>query len=219
MTPRRIRWFLSLQDVLLTTAAHIAWDLLSLCAISFVLSGLTQPERITPPKDLRNHLHAVWWSYGPWTGERVKTALVRVWTETGDWSSLATCDISSGISQMRWHVGVLPDHHTISSGDANRDKICLYLPTIRHSLLISVKHKLDKMYRRHKLLRITWASASGQMWIWPIDSCPIKFEYIARCILTAYTVKCDDAPSYSSCLSTSHNTRVTLGGDTTITVD
>jgi hypothetical protein len=48
---------------------------------------------------------------------------------------------------------------------------------------------------------------------------PIKFEYIARCILTAYTAKCDDAPSYSSRLSTAHKARVVIGGDTTITVD
>ncbi len=53
----------------------------------------------------------------------------------------------------------------------------------------------------------------------PIDSRPIKFEYITCCILTAYTVKCDDFPSYTSRLSTAHKTRVTLGGDTTITID
>ncbi len=52
-----------------------------------------------------------------------------------------------------------------------------------------------------------------------IDSHPIKFEYIACCILTTYTVKCDDVPSDSSCLSTDHKTRMVLGGDTTITVD
>ncbi len=52
-----------------------------------------------------------------------------------------------------------------------------------------------------------------------IDSRPIRFEYIACCILTAYTLKCDDAPSYSSRLSTAHKTRMALGGDTTITVD
>jgi hypothetical protein len=52
-----------------------------------------------------------------------------------------------------------------------------------------------------------------------IDSHPIKFEYIARYILTTYTVKCHDAPSYSSCLSTTHKARMALGGDTTITVD
>ncbi len=38
-----------------------------------------------------------------------------------------------------------------------------------------------------------------------IDSRPIRFEYITCCILTAYTVKCDDVPSYSSCLSTEDN--------------
>jgi hypothetical protein len=51
-----------------------------------------------------------------------------------------------------------------------------------------------------------------------IDSRPIKFEYITCCILTTYTAKCNDTPSYSSCLSTTHKTRVTIGGDTTITV-
>jgi hypothetical protein len=51
------------------------------------------------------------------------------------------------------------------------------------------------------------------------DSRPIKFEYITRCILMVYTEKCDDDPSYSSCLSTTHKTRVSLGDDTTITVD
>ncbi len=27
----------------------------------------------------------------------------------------------------------------------------------------------------------------------PVDSRPIRFEYITRCILTAYTANCDDA--------------------------
>ena len=49
----------------------------------------------------------------------------------------------------------------------------------------------------------------------PVDSQPIRFEYIARCILTVYTANCDDA----SCLSTAHEARVALGGNTTITVD
>ncbi len=52
-----------------------------------------------------------------------------------------------------------------------------------------------------------------------IDSRPIRFEYIARCILTAYTANCDDASSYNSRLSTTHKARVALGGNTTITVD
>ncbi len=52
-----------------------------------------------------------------------------------------------------------------------------------------------------------------------IDSHPIRFEYIVRFILTTYTAKCDDALSYSSRLSTAHKARMTLGGDTTITVD
>ena len=53
----------------------------------------------------------------------------------------------------------------------------------------------------------------------PVDSRPIRFEYIARCILTAYTANCDDASSYNSRLSTTHKARVALGGNTTITVD
>jgi hypothetical protein len=44
-------------------------------------------------------------------------------------------------------------------------------------------------------------------------------EYIVRCILTAYTANCDDVSSYNSRLSTAHKTRVSLGGNTTITVD
>jgi hypothetical protein len=52
-----------------------------------------------------------------------------------------------------------------------------------------------------------------------IDSRPIKFEYIVCCILTVYSAKCDDAPSYSSHLSTTHKTRMEQVGDTTITVD
>jgi hypothetical protein len=32
----------------------------------------------------------------------------------------------------------------------------------------------------------------------PVDSRPIRFEYIARCILTAYTANCDDASAYNS---------------------
>jgi hypothetical protein len=53
----------------------------------------------------------------------------------------------------------------------------------------------------------------------PIDSRPIRFEYIARCILTAYTANCDDVSTYNSRLSTAHKARVALGGNTTITVD
>jgi hypothetical protein len=53
----------------------------------------------------------------------------------------------------------------------------------------------------------------------PVDSRPIRFEYIAHCILTAYTANCDDASAYNSRLSTAHKTRVALGNNTTITVD
>ncbi len=53
----------------------------------------------------------------------------------------------------------------------------------------------------------------------PIDSRPIRFEYIARCILMAYTANCDDASAYNSRLSTAHKARVALGGNTTIIVD
>ncbi len=53
----------------------------------------------------------------------------------------------------------------------------------------------------------------------PVDSRPIRFEYIARCILTTYTVNCDDVSTYNSRLSTTHKARVALGGNTTITVD
>jgi hypothetical protein len=53
----------------------------------------------------------------------------------------------------------------------------------------------------------------------PVDSRPIRFEYITRCILTAYTTKCDDDSTYNSRLSTDHKARVSLGGNTTITVD
>jgi hypothetical protein len=53
----------------------------------------------------------------------------------------------------------------------------------------------------------------------PVDSRHIRFEYITRCILTAYTTNCDDASAYNSRLSTAHKTRVALGGNTAITVD
>ena len=53
----------------------------------------------------------------------------------------------------------------------------------------------------------------------PVDSRPIRFEYIARCILTAYTANCDHSSVYNSRLSTVHKARVALGGNTTITVD
>ncbi len=53
----------------------------------------------------------------------------------------------------------------------------------------------------------------------PVDFRSIRFEYIAECILTAYTAKCDDASTYNSRLSTAHKARVALGGNTTITVD
>ena len=52
-----------------------------------------------------------------------------------------------------------------------------------------------------------------------VDSRPIRFEYIARCILTAYTANCYDASAYNSRLSTAHKARVALRGNTTITVD
>jgi hypothetical protein len=53
----------------------------------------------------------------------------------------------------------------------------------------------------------------------PVDSRPVRFEYITHCILTAYTTKCDDTSTYNSRLSTTHKARVALGGNTTITVD
>ncbi len=53
----------------------------------------------------------------------------------------------------------------------------------------------------------------------PVDSRPIRFEYIAHCILMAYTANCDDASVYNSRLSTAHKARVVLGGNTTITVE
>jgi hypothetical protein len=53
----------------------------------------------------------------------------------------------------------------------------------------------------------------------PVDSRPIRFEYIVCFILTTYTVNCEDVSSYNSRLSTAHKERVVLGGNTTITVD
>ena len=61
MTPRRIRWFLSLQDVLLTTTAHISYVVMQ--------KPQPQPPRLPPPRTLimdytmthicfgRSHLH------------------------------------------------------------------------------------------------------------------------------------------------------------------
>ncbi len=53
----------------------------------------------------------------------------------------------------------------------------------------------------------------------PVDSRPIRFEYITRCILTAYKANCDDVSAYNSRLSTAHKAQVALVGNTTITVD
>ncbi len=53
----------------------------------------------------------------------------------------------------------------------------------------------------------------------PVDSRPIRFEYITLYILTTYTANCDDVSTYNSRLSTAHKARVALGGNTTITVD
>ncbi len=53
----------------------------------------------------------------------------------------------------------------------------------------------------------------------PVDSRPIRFEYIVHCILTVYTANFDDASAYNLRLSTAHKARVALGGNTTITVD
>jgi hypothetical protein len=47
----------------------------------------------------------------------------------------------------------------------------------------------------------------------------IRFEYIARCILTTYTANCDDTSAYNSRLSTAHKARVALGGNATIAVE
>jgi hypothetical protein len=52
-----------------------------------------------------------------------------------------------------------------------------------------------------------------------VDSRPIRFEYITRCILPVYTAKCDNVSTYNSRLSSAHKARVALGGNTTITVD
>jgi hypothetical protein len=53
----------------------------------------------------------------------------------------------------------------------------------------------------------------------PVDSRTIRFEYITHCILTVYTANCEDASAHNSRLSTAHEARVALGGNTTITVD
>ena len=53
----------------------------------------------------------------------------------------------------------------------------------------------------------------------PVDSRPIRFEYITLSILTAFTANYVDASAYNSRLSTGHKARVALGGNTTITVD
>ena len=41
----------------------------------------------------------------------------------------------------------------------------------------------------------------------PVDSRPIRFEYIARCILTTYTANFDDPSTYNSRWSTTHKAR------------
>ena len=99
----------------------------------------------------------VWWSHGPWSGERVKTTLDRTWTE----DDVTDC----GIVPIHWHVRVLPDHPTIGSGEEFNDNMCLHSPEVRRVLPTSVK---CKMYRRHKLRfnNLTSTSTSGQTWIW-----------------------------------------------------
>ena len=70
MTPRRIRWFLSLQDVLLTTTAHIAsWRSRSwlhlhcrvginhACSLAWIHTFLSFPLLLVYPKELKVHLH------------------------------------------------------------------------------------------------------------------------------------------------------------------
>ncbi len=73
-------------------------------------------------------------------------------------------------------------------------------------------------------VQIGFVDSVSKLWediftTFPVDSRPIRFEYIAHCILTAYTSNCDDASSYNSRLSAAHKKRVALGGNTTVTVD
>ncbi len=106
--------------------------------------------------------------------------------------------------------------------------------------LRALRHRMWKMPNMLTIYGVRWrnplhilviVSGSGQMRIWtriskslwkctfPVDSRPIRFEYIAHCILTAYTANWDDASSYNSRLSSAHKARVTLGSNTTVTVN
>jgi hypothetical protein len=66
---------------------------------------MTQPERMCVTKLLRNHPHADWWSYGPWTGERVKSALVRTRTEAGE-CRYEHCGSPVGLDMLMFTDGI-----------------------------------------------------------------------------------------------------------------
>ncbi len=56
----------------------------------------------------------------------------------------------------------------------------------------------------HWVCNFTLLSSVNRGLVFVTNSRPIRFEYIARCILTAYTTNCDDASTYNSRLSTAH---------------
>ena len=112
------------REGLASDRLELHWALLPLRDFSFVLSGLTQPEDTTPGKDLRIHPHTAWWSYGPWAGKRVKSALGRTWTEKlviGRLAQLVTSPLGLVIIQCSCSLtqfclwAMLHVHHYIAS--------------------------------------------------------------------------------------------------------
>jgi hypothetical protein len=102
----------------------------------------------------------------------------------------------------------------------------LDLSTLEKSVLELIKESLSDFHLASYLIdevQIGSVDSVSKLWediftTFPVDSRPIRFEYIVCGILTSYTAKYNDA-SYNSRLSTAHKTRVVLGGNTTITVD
>ncbi len=99
--------------------------------------------------------------------------------------------------------------------------------TLEKAVFDLIKESLSSVHLASSLIdevQIGSVDSVSKLWediftTFPVDFRPIRFEYIAHCILTAYTANCDDASTYNSRLSTVHKARVALGDNTTTTVD
>ncbi len=133
---------------------------------------------------------------------------------------------------IKTHKRTLTNHHmqVWTKLDQSNGCICTRSSTVqplKNTVFELIKESLSDFHLVSYLIdevQIGSVDSVSKLWediftTFPVDSRPIRFEYISHCILTAYTGNCDDVSTYYSRLSTVHTSRVALGNNTTIAVD